>query len=155
MNGRLHAIHRSPGGVPKLPVPEAQVTPAGVAGDVQRNLKHHGGPDRAVCIYSLERIEALVAEGHPIAPGTIGENLTVAGVDWDTVLPGTRFRVGESLHLEVTTFAVPCSNIAGSFAAGEIRRVLQSAHPGWSRAYARVLAAGTVRVGDSVSIEAP
>src|SRR5687767_2906146 len=52
--GRVVSIHRSDGGVPKLAIPAARITAAGIEGDRQRNLKHHGGPDRALCLYSLE-----------------------------------------------------------------------------------------------------
>ena len=79
----VHQISVSDGGVPKRPVFEARVTAQGVAGDRQRNVKVHGGPDRAVCLYSLELIEALKQEGHPIAPGSSGENFTLAGLDWN------------------------------------------------------------------------
>src|SRR5437899_862580 len=77
----VHQINVSNGGVPKHPVPEARITVDGVAGDCQRSPKIHGGPDRAVCLFSLEVIEALRAEGHSIAPGSSGENLTLAGLD--------------------------------------------------------------------------
>lgn len=66
--GRVAQINVSPGGVPKLPVASAQVTAQGLVGDRQKNLKYHGGPDRALCLWSLEVIETLLAEGHPIAP---------------------------------------------------------------------------------------
>lgn len=55
----VHQINLSDGGVPKLPVWEASVGKEGLSGDRQRNLKFHGGPDRAVCLYSLELIERL------------------------------------------------------------------------------------------------
>ncbi len=51
MDGRIVQLNTSPGGVPKLPVPEAEVTPSGMAGDRQRNLRFHGGPRRALCLY--------------------------------------------------------------------------------------------------------
>ncbi len=76
----VHQISVSDGGVPKLPVLEATVSDKGVDGDRQRNLKFHGGPDRAVCLYSLELIERLQDEGHPIDPGSSGENLTVVRI---------------------------------------------------------------------------
>src|SRR3712207_3923787 len=93
--GVVHQINVSNGGVPKLPVPEAAVTVDGVGGDRQRDLRVHGGPFRAVCLFSLEVIERLRAEGHPIAPGTVGENVTVGGLDWTLVRPGVRLRIGE------------------------------------------------------------
>lgn len=88
--GRVHQINVSPGGVPKLPVPEAEVMLQGLAGDRQRNRRIHGGPRRALCLYSLEVIDLLRAEGHPIAPGTAGENITISGVDWSDLRPGAR-----------------------------------------------------------------
>src|SRR2546427_5480190 len=59
----VHQINISDGGVPKLPVPEARITVQGVAGDRQRSVQYHGGVDRAVCLYSLEVIGTLQAEG--------------------------------------------------------------------------------------------
>ena len=59
----LHQISVSDGGLPKLPVPEARITLDGVEGDRQRNRDVHGGISRAVCLYSLEVIEALQREG--------------------------------------------------------------------------------------------
>jgi len=134
-----------------LPVVEARVTVDGVAGDRQRDGRNHGGPDRAVTLLSLERIERLRAEGHPIGIGTTGENLTVSGVEWDALGPGVRLMVGE-VELEVTRFAAPCPNIAGSFLGGEFGRLSQKLHPGWSRLCARVLRAGEVRAGDAVEV---
>jgi MOSC domain-containing protein YiiM len=149
--GRLESINVSPGGVPKLPVTEARISAEGLEGDRQRDLRVHGGPDRAVTLLSLERIEGLRAEGHPIGIGTTGENLTVSGVDWDALVPGLRLRVGE-VELEVTRYASPCQNIAASFARGEFPRLSQKLHPGWSRLCARVLRAGVVRTGDPVEV---
>ncbi|PCC72565.1 MOSC domain-containing protein [Nannocystis exedens] len=144
--GVVVGVHVNPaGGVPKHAVGLALVTTSGVAGDRQRDLKHHGGPDRAVCLFALERIEALAAEGHPIAPGTTGENLTIAGLDWDRVGVGDRLAVGDDVLLEITGPAPPCNTIAGSFTGGEFKRISAKLHPGWSRLYARVLREGVVR----------
>ena len=91
---RVHQISVSNGGVPKLAVPEVMITRWGIEGDRQRNPDIHGGPDRAVCVFSFEVIEALQAEGHSIVPGSAGENLTLAGIDWFSVKQGDRIRVG-------------------------------------------------------------
>jgi len=37
-------------------------------------------------------------------------------------------------------------------AGGEIARLSQKAHPGWSRVCARVIAEGLVRMGDTVEL---
>ncbi len=120
-------------------------------GDRQRNLKHHGGPDRALCLYSADLIESLRAEGHAIEPGTLGENVTIGGVDWRLLEPGVQAKLGGVL-VEVTSFAMPCRNIAPVFADGRSVRVSQRTHPGESRVYARVLSEGVVRVGDRVLV---
>lgn len=150
----VHQISISDGGVPKWPVFEARVTGQGVEGDRQRNLKVHGGPDRAVCLYSLDVIERLQDEGHSIEPGFSGENLTLAGLDWGLVQPGARLTVGPDLELEVTTYTVPCSHNARWFHDGDYQRISQKKHPGWSRVYAKVLRGGIVRPGDQVTVSA-
>ena len=151
--GHIFQINVSQGGVPKLAVPQAEVSALGLIGDCHANTELHGGPERAVCLYSLERILSLQAEGHSIYPGAIGENLTVSGVDWDMVEPGVRFHIGEDVLLEVTRYTSPCQKIAAVFAGEELKRVSQKEFPGWSRVYARVIRGGLVRVGDRLQIE--
>ena len=147
--GRVESINTSRGGVPKTAVPEAHVTSEGIAGDVQRDLRYHGGPERAVSLYSVELIADLQGEGHPIAPGTAGENLTIAGIDWSLVIPGRELQVGE-VRLAVTRYASPCENIRHNFKDEDFTRISQKVHPGWSRLYTRVVTAGTIRPGDLV-----
>jgi MOSC domain-containing protein YiiM len=153
-HGLLHSINVSKGGVPKWPRPWAQIRATGLEGDRQEDLRYHGGPDRAVCLYSLELIEALQGEGHPIVPGSIGENLTIHGIDWTVVRPDAQIAVGDAL-LEITWAVSPCRKIAGSFQEADVTRVSQKVHPGWSRFYARVLREGMVSAGNRVSLTAP
>ena len=150
MAGRIAQVNVSPGGVPKRPVPEARVTPLGIEGDGHRDRERHGGPERALCLFALERIEALRAEGHRVEPGALGENLTVAGLDWLAVAAGDCFVVGDAVVIQVTRFTSPCANIRGAFRDGDSSRVSQKRHPGWSRVYARVLRPGEIRTGDPV-----
>ena len=147
---RIFQINVSDGGVPKLPVRQAEVRSLGVAGDRQRDLKHHGGPERAVCLFSLERLLGLQAEGHPVFPGALGENVTVSGLDWEEVVPGRRFRLGENVILEVTRYTTPCDNLVESFKDGNFNRIHPDKFPGWARVYTRVLQEGTIRTGDRV-----
>ena len=153
--GTLVSINVSNGGVPKKSVTGAQVSRLGLVGDAQADKKGHGGPDRAVCVYSLERIRALQKEGHPIDVGTAGENFTVEHIDWELVGPGARIRVGEDVLLEVASFTDPCKTIKASFVDGKFIRIGQKLHPGWSRVYTRVLSEGQVRSGDRVQLTLP
>src|SRR5437868_11749433 len=150
--GTLASINLSNGGVPKKQVAGALVSRSSVVGDAQNDQKHHGGPERAVCIYALERIHALQQEGHPIDIGTTGENLTVEGIDWALVIPGAQLSIGDEVRLEVASFTNPCKTIKGSFIDGKFVRIAQKLHPGWSRVYARVLREGRIRSGDPVKL---
>jgi len=149
--GVIVSLNRSNGGVPKLAVAEARVARDGLEGDRQRNLKHHGGPDRALCLYSADLIESLRLEGHAVEPGALGENVTIGGLDWRLLEPGCQVDVGE-IAIEVTSYAMPCRNIAPAFADGRSARVSQRTHPCESRVYARVLREDVVRVGDPVVV---
>jgi MOSC domain-containing protein YiiM len=106
-------------------------------------------------VYSLERIRALQAEGHPIDIGTAGENVTVEGIDWELVVPGAQFRLGAEVLLEVASFTTPCKTIRDSFTDGRFVRISHKHHPGWSRVYTRVLSEGAIRFGDAVELTPP
>ena len=138
--------------MPKLAVREAALTPDGLEGDRQRNRRLHGGPERALCLYALERVLELQAEGHPIFPGSAGENLTLVGLDWALLAPGSRLALGREALVEVTSYTKPCKIIAASFREGDFKRISQKLHPGHSRLYARVLSPGRLAVGDRVSV---
>lgn len=147
-SGTVHQISVSRGGVPKRAVPDAEVGYLGVEGDDHDDKQHHGGPDQALCLFSLEVIDRMRSEGHDMAPGHAGENLTIRGVDWDTVVPGARYRVGERLEIEITSYTTPCATNKRWFKDGDFTRMLHTRHPGESRVYARVLQGGRIRVGD-------
>ncbi|MGI8618524.1 MAG: MOSC domain-containing protein [Gemmatimonadaceae bacterium] len=144
--GRIESINVSGGGVPKRARADAWISRNGVYGDSQADKRLHGGPDRAVCIYSVELIEALHNEGHPIGFGTTGENLTVSGLDWALVAPGTVWQAGDAV-LEVASYTAPCKTIRDSFRDKRYKRISEKVNPGWSRVYAMVLEEGQVRVG--------
>ncbi len=152
VSGLIHGLYSSAGGVPKLPVSSVDVGPGGVAGDRQRTRRHHGRPWQALCLWSLEVVGRLVAEGHPIAPGSAGENVSVAGLDWAAVRPGTRLRLGRDVVADVSMFALPCTKNAQWFLDGEFNRMHHEREPGISRVYASVLHGGHVATGDPVEL---
>jgi len=147
--GLIHQINTSNGGVPKLPIESATVDESGLVGDVQADRVHHGSPEQALCLFSLEVIEALKREGHPIEPGSAGENITVSGVDWSLVVPGRRMTVGPA-EIEITHYATPCAKNARWFIDGRYNRMHAQKHPGESRVYARVVNGGSIATGDPV-----
>ncbi len=64
-------ISASGGGVPKNGLLASVVGKEGLKGD-RHNGPTHGGELKALCLYSLERILVLQAEGHPLFPGSTG-----------------------------------------------------------------------------------
>jgi MOSC domain-containing protein YiiM len=150
--GTVHGVFTSAGGVPKLPVEKASVGYRGVEGDHQAARQHHGRVWQALCLWSTDVIDELRSEGHPIAPGNAGENVSVSGIDWSTLRPGVRLEVGDVLA-EVSAYATPCSKNAGWFVDGDFDRMNHARQPGVSRVYASVLRDGVIRPGDPVTVE--
>ena len=89
-----------------------------------------------------------------IVPGAAGENLTLAGLEWGEINPGTRLMIGDEVELEITEYTRPCKTIASCFAGNDFTRLSQTGHPGWARVYAKVLSTGIVRRGDNATVTA-
>lgn len=145
--GRVTGLQRSAGGVPKGAVDRAMVRAGGMEGDRQANRKYHGGPQRALCLYSQELLDALAEAGHPVGRGTLGENVTIRGLPWARMQPGVRVRLG-GVDAEVTSFAPPCKKIAYGFADADFTRIGEKVNPGWSRVYVRIVSEGEIEVSD-------
>ena len=146
-SGQVIAVNVSPGGVPKVSVDRAFAFTSGLEGDRHTDRVHHGGPLRALCLFSIEVIHALQAEGHPIFPGAAGENVTVEGIAWSEVAPGTRWSIGDEVEIEITSYTSPCHKNARWFLDGRFSRISQTLHPGSARVYARVLTEGPIAPG--------
>lgn len=141
-----------------------EVTAAGVAGDQFGNPTAHGGVDKAVLFYAvahydLWRMEFPSLDWFPShleknqAGGGFGENLTVSEIDETNVCIGDRYSVG-SLLVEVSQPRQPCWKINRRWGdPGLLKRTAQTGRTGW---YARVINAGTVTAGDSITrVECP
>jgi MOSC domain-containing protein YiiM len=144
-------INVSGGGVPKLPVEEAVVDELGVVGDDHHDKENHGGPMQALCLYSMEALQRLQAEGHPVGPGGMGENITLQGLDVADLHPGDQLQLG-GVEIQITAYASPCKTIAGNFVDGKFFRVSEKLHIEDARLYARVLRGGLLRQGDPVRV---
>src|SRR3954468_13106895 len=97
-------------GLPKRAVGQLTITTDGVEGDFNRwrTEKANGDPDQAVLLHSVEGLAQLRAEGWPIEPGDLGENLTVADLPGDLLRPGARIESG-AVILEVSKACDPCT----------------------------------------------
>jgi MOSC domain-containing protein YiiM len=150
--GRVLHVNVSAGGVPKHPVERAWVGKLGLEGDKHRANTIHGGPHQAVCLFGIEAIERFQSEGHPVEPGSVGENLTTSGVDWSLLPVGSRATIGDQLEIEVSSSTTPCKTQTQNFLGGDFSRMLIDKHPSDSRMYARVIREGEVKPGDLITV---
>tara|TARA_B100001758_G_C18279606_1_gene540891 strand:- start:397 stop:858 length:462 start_codon:yes stop_codon:yes gene_type:complete len=152
MNGSIAGLFAAPnGGVPKPEVPMLLVHEKGCIGDKQNDLKHHGGPQRAVCLFSAEVLSELSSEGHPIYPGSVGENVLIQGIDWSLIQIGTQFHF-KNVILEITSDAPPCRTIKASFSNDNFSRISVKKYPSSARWYAKVIQEGELFTNDKVTI---
>jgi MOSC domain-containing protein YiiM len=142
----LTGIDKRPTGGP------VEIGPLGLNGDTIRSKKHHGGPDQAVYVYGEDDYAWWADElGRPMAPGTFGENLTVAGLATGSAIVGDRLHIGDAVVLEVTSGRIPCGTLTARMGIRAFtQRFRQAARPG---VYCRVIETGAVRAGDAVRYE--
>ena len=162
MRGRVVQLHLKPKegrarGLPKRAVRQLIITPDGVEGDYNRwrTEEADGDPDQAVLLLSEEILAGLQAEGWPVQPGDLGENVTVAGLAPDTLRDGAIMRLGEVV-LEVSKPFDPCTVLytlpyVGVERGPEFLRIMLGRR-GW---FARVLQGGTVRVDTPIDVTVP
>ena len=157
--GRILQINISPGGIPKRPIAEGEATPEGIRGDSWAHPQIHGGPQKAVLLITMEGIRELIAQGYPVYPGALGENLTIEGLDRREMRIGQRYLAGEVL-LELTRIRVPCATL--DIYGPEIKQAIYDAQvkagdpssPRWglSGFHARVLHAGVLHPRDIIRL---
>ena len=148
----LYQINSSKGGVPKLPVETALITYNGLDGDIQKDKRYHGGPNRAISLFSYQLIEKIRAEGHPIYPGSTGENLTLWFPNYEQIAIGDKLQIGNKVILQITSYAAPCKTIKNSFLNEIFIRISHKVYPNQSRLYTKVLVEGEIKKSDSVYI---
>jgi MOSC domain-containing protein YiiM len=162
MTGVIEQVSISRGGIPKTAVPEAWIGTLGLDGDGHRNPKYHGGPRKAVLLVSAEFLDQLRADGFDVSPGSLGENLTIRGLDFRQLRTGMRFRAGGA-NLTLTTLRQPCATLDALNPPGlriqtrlydSLAKAGDPASPNWARGgfYAAVEAPGFVRPGDILEL---
>ena len=134
------------------------VLPLGVEGDEQADLSVHGGPSKAVYAYPSEhyafwrtvRAQAGVSLwDEPLPPGSLGENLTVAGVQENAVWIGDLFRFPDCV-LAVSEPRYPCFKLAAAMGFKHAAKLM--AQSGWCGWYFAVREAGTIASGETFEL---
>jgi MOSC domain-containing protein YiiM len=146
--GSILQISVSRGGVPKRAIPEADLGPLGIAGDDQAHPQIHGGPRQAILLIASEAIAELTAQGYPLYPGALGENITTLCLDHAQWRPGQRWRLGHAI-VEFTKLREPCHQL-NVYGPGIQKAICAN----WALGgiYATILQPGTIRPGDPISL---
>jgi len=160
MTGSVLHIHTSKGGIPKLPIAEATVTPLGLEGDVHAHPEIHGGSRQALLLITAEGIEELTRSGFALYAGALGENITTQGLDRRAWRVGQRWGIGPDVIVEFTKIRGPCKTIH-VYNPGIQTAIYDAAvkagdpsSPRWglSGFYARVVRPGAIRRGDAIAL---
>ena len=131
----------------KRSVGRAMLRFSGFEDDGQGDAVHHGGPDKAVCVYSFDHyVHWKGVLGRGIGPGAFSENLTVSGATETDVCIGDVFRVGGAT-VQVSMPRTPCGKLAAK--NGERRFAKWVAQAGYTGFYMRALSEGVVERGDA------
>jgi MOSC domain-containing protein YiiM len=143
---KVVSVNTSAGGIPKLPREKLHVSTAGLDGD-GHDHESHRKPTQAVCMIDLEILESMTGEGYDLAPGALGENLTLEGARIQMCALGDRVCFSSGLELEITKVRTPCYVLDSI--SPELKRIL------WNRSgmYGKVLVEGSITTGDTLTIE--
>ena len=137
-------------GICKDSVIDAFLTKNGFIGDGVANLRFHGGPDRAVCIYPYEHYALWESEFKSTLPvSAFGENLTVTNMLEKDVHIGDVFQVGEAV-IQITQSRIPCNTITKRTNLSLLlKRMVETGYTGY---LCRVLEEGVVREDSQITL---
>ena len=152
-------VSTSAGGVPKRPIAECAFGVDGLTGDRWDHPNIHGGRKQAALLITAEGIEELAAQGFPIYPGALGENLTTRGLDRRAIRIGQQYRAG-GVVLEITKLRHPCGTLdvygkgiqRAMFDARTLAGDATSPLWGLSGFYASVVTPGIVQIGETIEL---
>ena len=113
----------------------------GIVGDT-----HAGNWHRPISLLADESVDTTRGKGVELQPGDFAENILTRGLALNTLPVGTVLRVGET-RLQVTQIGKECHNDC------EIRRLVGTCVMPTKGIFAIVLDEGTIRPGDTISVE--
>jgi MOSC domain-containing protein YiiM len=153
--GRVKPFARGEGSaIAKQPLEgSVRITLAGVAGDEQADLVHHGGRDKALHHYPFDHY-ASWAERAPDArlldaEGAFGENISTTGLLEHEVCIGDRFRIGTAL-VEISQGRKPCWKQGARLGWDAVPALMvREGRSGW---YYRVIEEGEAKAGDVLAL---
>lgn len=154
LSGGVQPLGRTTSAINKQPVTAGvQVHALGLEGDVQADRRVHGGEDKALHCYAWHHYAAWRSElphcALRDAPGAFGENLSIGGLDEQTVCIGDRWRIGTAITV-VSQGRQPCFKLNLHFGVPDMAsRVQNTLRAGW---YLRVEQPGEIAAGDRLTL---
>jgi MOSC domain-containing protein YiiM len=160
MSAQVLAVHKSAvHAFSKQPMPSVKlIAGLGVEGDAHNGVtvKHRSRvardpsqPNlRQVHLVHAELLAELIAQGFPVSPGSIGENITTRGIDLLALPQGTELHLGAEAVVIVTGLRNPCAQL-DAFSPGLMGAVLDRTPDGQLIRKAGIM--GVVQVGGQVS----
>ena len=124
---------------------------SGLVGDEIGDHRHHGGDGQAVYAYAREELDDWQQRlGRELRNGMFGENITTQGLVVSEAVIGERWRIGDTVVLQVTGPRIPCGTFRDHMAEkGWLKTFARAARSG---AYLSVVTSGTIRGGDEITV---
>ena len=145
LSGVVVAVCVGEGGIPKFAVDEARVTVKGVEGDKQR-FHFHGGPNRAVCLFSIEDYRALQRDDVKCEPpGAFGENVLTEGLDFTRLKADDELTIGDEVRIAIHDVREPCKTLKS------VDKRFPNLMLGRSGFVCRVVKPGVIRAGMTIA----
>jgi MOSC domain-containing protein YiiM len=129
----------------RVPVSTAEL----VAGHGIKGDRKGSNPKRGLNVMSAETQAGLAQEGFKTAPGQLGEQLVISGLDFAGLTPGACLQIGAEATIEYLDNRIPCERF--EHIQGRPRQTATD-RVGFM---ARVLTGGRIKVGDPVSLLEP
>ncbi len=137
-------------GIEKQQIQEVYLSSHGFEGDDVADKKHHGGPDRAVCLYPAEHYQQWEQElGKALPTAAFGENLTVTNMLETDICIGDIYKIGDAI-IQITQGRIPCSTIDRYTEANTLlKRLIETGYTGY---LARVLEEGVICADSTIEV---
>jgi MOSC domain-containing protein YiiM len=120
-----------------------------IAGHGLKGDTHAGrDPERQVSLFSIEVLRQMESEGFQVSAEDLSTNLLTEDISLDSLKPGERLRVGETV-IEIVEARRPCRNIT------KIDNRLPKRLYGHCGQLGLIVKGGVVRTGDDIEVLEP
>ncbi|MCG2726520.1 MAG: MOSC domain-containing protein [Elusimicrobia bacterium] len=142
--GKIEAICVSPQkGVQKQPIEKAEIRENhGIVGDA------HAAPgNRQISLLTSESINKVKSSADiKIADGDFAENIIISGIDFKKLSIGAKFKLNDSVIVEITQFGKKCHDRCRIFEKADVCAMADEG------IFVKVLNGGIINKGDNIEV---